>query len=121
MCYIPTSSASWDNVGLLVEPSPPKYISKIMLTNDLTSGVMEEAKDKTVDLIISYHPPIFTPIKRLTQDSWKQRLVVECIESRIALFSPHTCFDAVKDGVNDWLISAFSKNQFTFFNQPHLP
>ncbi|CAL1543019.1 unnamed protein product [Lymnaea stagnalis] len=100
-------AGSWDNVGLLVEPSPPKYISKIMLTNDLTTAVMEEAKDKTVDLIISYHPPIFAPLKRLTQSSWKQRLVVECIENRIALFSPHTSHDALEGGVNDWLLSAF--------------
>jgi len=106
--FAPLSLAgSWDNVGLLVEPSHPKYISKMMLTNDLTSPVMEEAKDKTVDLILSYHPPIFRPLKRLTQDSWKERLIVECMESRIAVFSPHTSYDAVDGGVNDWLISAF--------------
>ena len=70
---------------------------------------MEEAKDKTVDLILSYHPPIFSPLKRLTQASWKERLIVECVESRIAVFSPHTSYDAVDGGVNDWLISAFGK------------
>uniref|UniRef100_A0A0B7BIE0 NIF3-like protein 1 n=2 Tax=Arion vulgaris TaxID=1028688 RepID=A0A0B7BIE0_9EUPU len=102
-------AGSWDNVGLLVEPSPPKYISKIMLTNDLTSPVMEEAKDKTVDLIISYHPPIFVPLKCLTQKSWKERLLVECMENRIAVFSPHTSHDALEGGVNDWLLSAFGE------------
>ncbi|CAG5115796.1 unnamed protein product [Candidula unifasciata] len=100
-------AADWDNVGLLVEPSPPKYISKLMLTNDLTVSVMEEAKNKTVDLIISYHPPIFRPFKRLSQGSWKERILVDCIENRIAVFSPHTSHDAVQGGVNDWLLSAF--------------
>ena len=68
---------------------------------------MEEAKDHTVDLILSYHPPIFVPLKRLTQRNWKERIVVECMENRIAVFSPHTSHDAVEGGVNDWLISAF--------------
>ncbi|XP_005111922.1 NIF3-like protein 1 isoform X2 [Aplysia californica] len=106
--FAPLSLAgSWDNVGLLVEPSPPKYISKMMLTNDLTTAVVEEAKEKTVDLILSYHPPIFKPLKRLTQSSWKERVLIECAESRIAVFSPHTSYDAVEGGVNDWLLSAF--------------
>lgn len=101
--------ADWDNVGLLVEPAPPKYISKIMLTNDLTVPVLEEAKNKTVDLIISYHPPIFQPLKRLSQNSWKERILVDCIENRIAVFSPHTSHDALQGGVNDWLLSAFGR------------
>ncbi|GFS13385.1 NIF3-like protein 1 [Elysia marginata] len=104
---------SWDNVGLLVEPSAPKYVSKVMLTNDLTTQVMEEAKDQTVDLIVSYHPPIFAPLKRLTQKHWKERIIVDCVENRIAVFSPHTSHDALEGGVNDWLISAFDVNETT--------
>ncbi|KAK0047678.1 NIF3-like protein 1 [Biomphalaria pfeifferi] len=106
-------AGSWDNVGLLVEPCPPKYVSKVMLTIDLTSSVLEEAKDKTVDLIIAYHPPIFAPLKRLTQSSWKQKAVLECIENRIAVFSPHTTYDAIQGGINDWLLSAFDVKKDT--------
>lgn len=62
---------SWDNVGLLVEPSRPKIIQKILLTNDLTEGVMQEAEASSVDLIYSYHPPIFAPLKRITASGWK--------------------------------------------------
>ena len=68
----PTSLAeSWDNVGLLIEPSTKKTIKTIFLTNDLTEPVLEEALDKNVDLIVSYHPPLFRPFKRLTMKSWK--------------------------------------------------
>ena len=62
---------SWDNVGLLVEPSTHKVVSKILLTNDLTERVMEEAIASSTDLIYSYHPPIFAPLKRITSSSWK--------------------------------------------------
>lgn len=63
--------ADWDNVGLLVEPSESKCIKKIGLTNDLTEEVMAECVDKKADLIVAYHPPIFRPLKKLTQSDWK--------------------------------------------------
>ena len=95
----------WDNVGLLVEPSPPHAVKSILLTNDLTERVAQEAIDKKVNMVISYHPPIFVPLKRLTSKTFKERIIVKMIENRIAVYSPHTAFDAVKNGVNDWLAS----------------
>lgn len=94
---------SWDNVGLLVEPSPPHTVNTLFLTNDLTEEVMEEAVQKKADLILSYHPPIFTPLKRVTWKTWKERLVVRALENRIGIYSPHTAYDAVPHGVNNWL------------------
>ncbi|KAM6348554.1 NIF3-like protein 1 isoform 3-T7 [Alca torda] len=94
---------SWDNVGLLVEPSPPHTVNTLFLTNDLTEEVMEEAVQKAADLILSYHPPIFTPLKRVTWKTWKERLVVRALEHRIGIYSPHTAYDAIPHGVNNWL------------------
>lgn len=94
----------WDNVGLLIEPSAKfLVIERVLLTNDLTERVMEEALAKQVNMIISYHPPVFAPLKRITQANWKERIVCQCLENKIALFSPHTSWDAVEGGVNDWL------------------
>jgi len=92
----PSYAETWDNVGLLLEPSPPHVVEHVFLTNDLTEEVLEEAIDKRASLIVSYHPPIFSGIKRITQDRWKDRLVVKCMENRIALYSPHTSYDVVK-------------------------
>lgn len=100
---------SWDNVGLLVEPSSPRVIKTILLTNDLTNAVMEEAEAVHCDLIVSYHPPLFRPIKRLVQNDWKQRLAIRAVEAGIAVFSPHTSWDSVKGGVNDWLVGGLGK------------
>ncbi|KAM6129896.1 NIF3-like protein 1 [Pterocles gutturalis] len=94
---------SWDNVGLLVEPSPPHAVNTLFLTNDLTEEVMEEAVQKKADLILSYHPPIFTPLKRVTWKTWKERLVVRALEHRIGIYSPHTAYDAIPHGINNWL------------------
>ncbi|XP_017400720.1 NIF3-like protein 1 isoform X1 [Cebus imitator] len=94
---------SWDNVGLLVEPSPPHTVNTLFLTNDLTEEVMEEVLQKKADLILSYHPPIFRPMKRVTWNTWKERLVIRALENRVAIYSPHTAYDAAPQGVNNWL------------------
>lgn len=70
-----TLAESWDNVGLLVEPDVRKPVSLVFLTNDLTEDVLEEAVSVDADLIISYHPPVFTPFKRITSDSWKVPII----------------------------------------------
>ena len=70
--FSPLSLAgSWDNVGLLVEPHKTAIISKIILTNDLTESVVNECIDKNANMILSYHPPIFKPLKSLTKGAWK--------------------------------------------------
>lgn len=109
---IPLEYASdWDNVGLLVEPSGIVFVRKILLTIDLTEKVLDEAIAEQVQLIFAYHPPLFRPFKRLTQNSWKERIAIRCIENGIAVFSPHTALDAIKGGINDWLLSPFDCDQ----------
>ncbi|XP_046389870.1 NIF3-like protein 1 isoform X1 [Ischnura elegans] len=102
-------AGSWDKVGLQVEPSGDSHIvSRILLTNDLTEAVVGEAVERgPFGMILSYHPPIFRPLKSLTNRTWKERVITTCIENRIAVYSPHTAWDAVAGGVNDWLASAF--------------
>lgn len=106
--YAPLPLAcDWDNVGLLVEPTEPLVVKKLLVTNDLTEPVLDEAIKKGANLIVSYHPAIFHPLKRLTQADWKQRTVVKCIEKRIAVYSPHTTWDSIDGGINDWILTAF--------------
>lgn len=67
---------SWDNVGLLVEPSTQTSIKKVFLTIDLTEAVLREALSAKCNMIIAYHPPIFQPLKRITSEKWKVTLCV---------------------------------------------
>ncbi|XP_011642031.1 NIF3-like protein 1 isoform X4 [Pogonomyrmex barbatus] len=100
-------AASWDNVGLLIEPTEPNVVSRILLTNDLTEDVMDEAIKLKTNLIVTYHPLIFAPLKSITNRSWKERIIARCLKNDIAVFSPHTSFDAIRGGVNDWLAETF--------------
>lgn len=113
---VPHLADTWDNVGLLVQPSAPFAVSRILVTNDLTEPVLSEALKLETNLILSYHPPVFSPLKRITTDChWKERLVVTCLENRIAVYSPHTGLDAKVNGVNDWLLSPFGEYQMRLF------
>ncbi|KAL5263714.1 hypothetical protein ACHWQZ_G008925 [Mnemiopsis leidyi] len=99
---------SWDNVGLLIEPSSDGNVNRILTTIDLTEPVVEEAIKKQCDFILSYHPPIFNSFKRLLQKNAKDRIVMKCIAKNICVYSPHTCWDSVNKGVNDWIASCFT-------------
>ena len=109
----------WDNVGVLTQPTHPIKVHNILLTIDLTEKVLEEALKKRVNLIISYHPPIFRPLKRLTPKDWKQKIILTCIENKIAIYSPHTALDAIKGGINDWLLTAFGNSHSTPIQQSY--
>uniref|UniRef100_A0A182JW27 Histone acetyltransferase n=1 Tax=Anopheles christyi TaxID=43041 RepID=A0A182JW27_9DIPT len=93
---------------LMVDPAS---ITNILLTIDLTEAVVAEAQENGAQMIISYHPPIFAPLKRLTQASWKERIVIDCIRNDIAIYSPHTSWDNVTNGVNDWLAASLPHAQ----------
>ncbi len=102
----------WDNVGLLVEPSACARVDSVLLTIDLTRAVLDEARALGVQLIVSYHPPIFGGLKRLTRADRTGRTVLTLLEGGIGVYSPHTALDAADGGVNDWLGSVFeSKHQ----------
>ena len=93
----------WDNVGLLINPLKPKNVRKILLTIDLTEAVADEAVAGKVDLIVAYHPILFSPANRLNADNAYDRTVMKLIQKNVAVYSPHTALDAVIGGVNDWL------------------
>lgn len=57
---------SWDNVGLLIDPIETSPIRRVLLTNDLTEAVVEEAVGLKAGLIITYHPNIFQPLKSVS-------------------------------------------------------
>jgi len=95
----------WDNVGLLIESlsGATTPINSILLTIDLTEQVVEEAIQKRVQFILAYHPPIFDALKQVTTKTTKQRIVIKCLSNGISVYSPHTAFDSVRNGINDWL------------------
>ena len=58
-------------------------MKNVLLTNDLTEKVMQEAILIGANVIISYHPPLFKEFKRISQNNWKDRLVTQGLAQKL--------------------------------------
>lgn len=101
----PSLAESWDNVGLLVVRAE-QPVERVMTCLTITPASAREAVERRANLIVSHHPMPFRPLKRLTCESGEGRLLLELIENKIAVFSPHTAFDSAEQGINQRLADA---------------
>lgn len=91
----------FDNTGILVGDRN-REVSCALLALDCTPAVVEQARQLGAQLIITHHPVIFHPLKRVNEDA----VVYLLIRSDIAVISAHTNLDIAQGGVNDALASA---------------
>ena len=104
---------SWDNVGLLIDPTGRSTFERALVTIDLTETVLDEALKLGADLIVAYHPPIFSGLKHLRCTVAKERVVLRAIAAALTIYSPHTALDSVPGGMGDWLAQALGPGQTT--------
>ncbi|HBX47994.1 MAG TPA: Nif3-like dinuclear metal center hexameric protein [Clostridiaceae bacterium] len=95
---------SYDNAGLIIGDRE-KEIERILLCLDVTEGVMDEAVNKNIDMIISHHPLIFTGQKSILKENSLSRTIMNAIKNDINIYSMHTNFDNANNGMNDILAS----------------
>lgn len=95
----------WDNSGLLVENSMMEC-SRILLSLDITSCVINEAAEKGAELIISHHPVIFDPLKKIGRKS----PVYSLINNDIAAICMHTNVDISAGGTNGVILRKLTEN-----------
>ncbi|HUL45290.1 MAG TPA: Nif3-like dinuclear metal center hexameric protein [Bacteroidota bacterium] len=88
-----------DNVGIQIG-SPQQEIEKIIVCLDVTEEVVREAISRNADLIISHHPLLFHPLRRISPEERTGKLVSLLVQHRIAVYSAHTNLDFASDGVS---------------------
>ena len=89
----------FDNVGLLVGNYQTK-VKGVLVTLDTLEETVDEAIAKNCNLIISFHPIIFSGLKKLNGNSYVERVVLKAIQNNIAIYATHTALDNSKDGVS---------------------
>ncbi|SMC88582.1 Nif3-like dinuclear metal center hexameric protein [Moheibacter sediminis] len=89
----------FDNVGLLVGDTNAE-ISKVLVTLDTTEEVVQEAIEKGANLIVSFHPIIFSGMKKITGKNYVERVVQLAIKNDINIYATHTALDNSELGVN---------------------
>jgi dinuclear metal center YbgI/SA1388 family protein len=95
----PGLQEKYDNSGLVTGHSGME-IHAVLLCIDVTEAVLDEAIQLGADLIISHHPVLFNPLKRITGSSYTERIIITAIQKNIALYSAHTNLDNIPEGVN---------------------
>lgn len=105
------TAADFDNCGLLVGASSQE-VTKALVTLDITPEVVKEAKEAGAQLIISHHPVIFNPLRKLSTDSVPYLLA----QAGIHALCLHTNLDiAQEDGVNVCLAKALGLSDIRVF------
>lgn len=84
----------WDNVGLLLGRKD-KTVHKVMLALDATDDVVQQAVLQGVDMLISHHPLLFSAVKRITEDDFIGRRLINLIKNDICYYAMHTNFDVM--------------------------
>ncbi|MCQ2959642.1 MAG: Nif3-like dinuclear metal center hexameric protein [Bacteroidales bacterium] len=91
--------ADYDNAGLIVgEKTAP--VSKVLISLDVTSEVMNEAIDCGADLIIAHHPFVFRPLKKFNNQTDIEKCTSLAIKNNVSVYACHTNLDSVEHGVN---------------------
>ena len=92
----------FDNVGLLTG-SPQQKLTGILVTLDTPEEVVDEAISNNCNFILSFHPIIFSGLKRLTGTTYVERAVIKALKNDIAIYSIHTALDNYVKGVNNMI------------------
>lgn len=91
-----------DSIGLQIG-TLNKPVSKVLVTLDVNSKVVDEAIEKQCELIIAHHPPIYRSLKNVRTDLPQGILIEKLIKHNIAVYAAHTNLDIASGGVNDLL------------------
>ena len=87
----------WDNVGLLVGDRK-QDIQKVFIALDADEAAIQQAKRVGAQLLLTHHPLIFSPLKKVNCDHFIGVRVVELLRSQISCYAMHTNFDVAKMG-----------------------
>ena len=89
----------FDNAGLQIGLTEAE-VAGVLLCLDVTEAVVDEAVASGCNLIVSHHPLIFSPLKRITGSNYIERCVIKALANGIAIYSAHTNIDNAPGGVN---------------------
>jgi dinuclear metal center YbgI/SA1388 family protein len=89
----------FDNVGLLLG-NPNDEATGILVCHDALENVIDEAITKNCNMIVCFHPIIFSGLKKITGKNYVERSIIKAIKNNIAIYAVHTALDNHQEGVN---------------------
>jgi dinuclear metal center YbgI/SA1388 family protein len=89
----------FDNVGLLVGDAD-SITTGVLVCHDALETVIDEALAKKCNLVVCFHPILFSGIKKITGKNYVERAILKAIKNDIAIYAVHTALDNHSQGVN---------------------
>lgn len=93
---------NWDNCGIQIG-DPAETIDGIAFSLDPLPETVAFAAENACGLLITHHPAILEPIRRITPESLVGRTLLRAARSNVGILSLHTNLDSAEGGLNDWL------------------
>ena len=88
-----------DNVGLHLGAAG-RPVKKVLVCLDVTPAVVAEAVSLRAQLIVSHHPLLFSPLRRIDPETPGGKMIEDLIRRGIGLFAAHTNLDFTAGGVS---------------------
>ncbi|MDI1306930.1 MAG: Nif3-like dinuclear metal center hexameric protein [bacterium] len=89
----------FDNVGLLVGDQESEATG-VLVCHDALENIIDEAIAKNCNLVVCFHPILFSGLKKITGKNYMERAVIKAIKNDIAIYAVHTALDNHQEGVN---------------------
>jgi dinuclear metal center YbgI/SA1388 family protein len=89
----------FDNVGLLVGDQNSEATG-VLVCHDALENVIDEAIEKKCNLVVCFHPILFSGLKKITGKNYVERSIIKAIKNDIAIYAVHTALDNHQHGVN---------------------
>ncbi len=112
----PEYQEDYDNAGFLLG-NPEAECSGVLVAVDVTDAVIEEAREKGANLIVTHHPRKFGGVKRITPKDATGRHIIKLIKNDMAVYAAHTNLDNLKDGVNGILAQVLGLTECHILHQ----
>lgn len=95
----PSLIDDWDNTGFQIGNSQ-KDVKKVLIALDLDRKVLDIALKNSYDMIITHHPIIFRPLKNITSEDEKGKMILDIIKNDIVVYNAHSNLDMADRGVS---------------------
>lgn len=103
---------SFDNCGLLIGNAAAQ-VSGVHFCLDATPQAVEHAVQNGANLLVTHHPIVFHPLKRVDTATVQGSLLQTLLQHSVSVISAHTNLDKAPGGISDALAEALQLSAVT--------
>jgi dinuclear metal center YbgI/SA1388 family protein len=112
----PELTPLWDPVGIQLG-DPDAEVRSVAVCHEVTEAVVTRVEESPVDLLVSYHPLLFSPTTRVLAGRSPGSRSYRLIRTGVNLLVTHTDFDSAPEGTADALASFFGLRDVAEFGE----